>query len=101
MFRRIIASLPLIALPAIAVAEATQTPVWCCPDQCISDDGSAALVPGNAASGDFDLILNGVRVPVMPGAFQGTAPDSLMRYCLGYNAFGDLQVKCLFVPPSV
>ncbi len=100
MLRIISLSLPLLVAPATGIADPAPTapPKWCCPDQCIVDEGGARLLPRNDGSGEFDLLLKDVRVPVMPGAFHGASKGQPMQYCIGYDAFGNRQVKCLFVP---
>lgn len=98
MFRLALPTLAVTLYPAVAPADAQPVPVWCCPEFCKTAGEDAALLPRRDKSGGYDLLLNGTRVPVMPGAFQGTTSDRPMQYCLGYDAFGDRQIKCLFIP---
>ena len=98
MFRTLLPALVLSAYPVLATAEEQPLPVWCCPEQCSEADENAALLPRGDASGEFDLLLNGTRIPVMPEAFHGTSAERPMQYCVGYDAFGDRQIKCLFIP---
>ena len=102
-FRNLLASLPFLIVPVESFAEsaAQSTPAWCCPTQCEVDHGNARLLPREDGSGAFDLMLDNVRVPIMPGAFHGTSDRGPMRFCVGYDAFGDRQIKCLFVPSIV
>ena len=95
MYRGTLFALALALGPAIATADEQTVPIWCCPEFCETADDSAALLPRPGTSGGYDLLLNGTRVPVMPNAFQGTSADSPMQYCVGYDAFGDRQIKCL------
>lgn len=101
--RATLASTLFLVVPANLFAEpgAISTPAWCCPNQCQIDDGGARLLPREDGSGEFDLLLEDVRVPVMPGAFHGMSESGPMRYCVGYDTFGNRQIKCLFVPSLV
>lgn len=102
-FHNFLASMLFLAAPVGSYAEsaAPSTPAWCCPTQCQFDRGNAKLLPREDGSGEFDLLLEDVRVPVMPGAIHSTSEHGPMQYCLGFDAFGDRQIKCLFVPPLV
>lgn len=99
-FRNLLTSLPFLIVPVVSFAEnaAQSTPAWCCPTQCQIDHGNATLLPRADGSGEFDLMLDNVRVPIMPGAFRGTSERGQMRFCMGYDAFGDRHIKCIFVP---
>jgi hypothetical protein len=101
MFFKTLTYLTLTALPAVAVADTDPIPVWCCPDFCNVADETAVLMPRGDASGEYDLILDGKPVPVLPDAFRGIAQDHPMQYCMGYDPFGDRQIKCLFIPSII
>ncbi len=103
LYRNLFASLSFLIAPAVLLGDAApkSTPSWCCPNQCQTDDGHAKLVPREDGSGEFDLILNNVRVPVMSDAFVGSSEDGNIRYCIGYDSFGSRQIKCLFVSAAV
>lgn len=96
MLRILFGCLPFLIAPSTVVAEVP--PVWCCPDQCKVDESGATLLPRNDGSSEFDLLLSDGRVPVMPGAFHGTSEGQPVKYCIGYDAFGNRQIKCLFIP---
>lgn len=98
MYLPILPAIALAALPLSATAQGTEKPIWCCPEFCGEADETAALMPRDDESGAYDLVLNGRAIPVMPDAFHGTAADSPMQYCLGFDAFGNQQIKCLFIP---
>lgn len=103
LYRTLVAGLSFLIAPAVLLGKTApkSTPSWCCPNQCQTDDGDAKLVPREDGSGELDLIINEVRVPIMSDAFVGSSEDGNISYCIGYDSFGSRQIKCLFVSAAV
>ncbi|MGR3323099.1 MAG: hypothetical protein ACU0DK_14345 [Pseudooceanicola sp.] len=69
-------------------------PSWCCPNTCIADgaDGSrTGFKVGRAGEGD--------GIPMSRNLYVGESPDNQTLVCIGFDDFGNKQVKCLFLPP--
>jgi hypothetical protein len=74
-------------------------PTLCCPNTCKPVDRVNAFV----RIGDGSL-RRGVRrgssvLPFADNVFIGEAPDNQVHACVGFDAFGDEEIKCLFTPP--
>ena len=97
MKRYAISFLALAMCPSPTLAE-PDIPSWCCPLTCQVVDGSTDNVLLTDESGPFALIRHERTIPFSKDLFRGNAPDGLTRVCVGYTAFGDPEIKCLFSP---
>ena len=99
---RIIAFLSFTA--AFVLADVVQAdpgwdyPTTCCPKFC-SPMSTSFHHPGDAVdSGSTEVRLLDGRVRISPDAHIGVSPDDRLHLCIVYDAFGNREAKCLFVP---
>lgn len=97
MFRYTISLLAVAAFPSVALA-GPDIPSWCCPSTCQVANGSITITPSIGQSGEAAIVLGEKRIPFSKNYFRGDAPDGQTRLCIGFDAFGNPEVKCLFSP---
>lgn len=97
MFRYAISVLALVSYPLSALAQ-PNIPSWCCPSTCQVIDGSTDTITSIEERGPTASSRNEKTIPYSKNLFLGDAPDGLSRACIGFDAFGDPEIKCLFSP---
>ena len=97
MLRYAISFLALALHPSPTLAE-PDIPSWCCPGTCQVEDGSSNSVLSTEERGPTALRHYEKTIPFSKDLFRGNAPDGLTRVCIGFDAFGDPEIKCLFSP---
>jgi hypothetical protein len=89
--------LALAAYPSLSGAE-PDIPSWCCPSTCQVIDGTVGIVLATEQRGATALSWGEKKIPFSKNLFRGDAPDGSTRVCIGFDAFGDPEIKCLFSP---
>ncbi len=84
------------ALSGPAIAADGAVPDWCCPESCRVAGRSVVL----GADG-VSLPGTGRVIPYARNVYLGEARDGRVRICIGFDDFGDREVKCLFAPPAM
>ena len=97
MIRHAVSFLALAIFSSPTSAE-SDIPSWCCPLTCQVVDGSTDNVLLSDERGPVALSRHEMTIPFSKDLFHGNAPDGLTRVCIGYTAFGDPEIKCLFSP---
>lgn len=92
--------LVLIAFPSMAQAEPA-IPSWCCPNACQIVEGSTMLDSSNGPGGLSASAVDGRELPFSENLYRGETRDGLTRICVGFNAFGDPEIKCVLSPPPL
>ncbi|MCH5374027.1 MAG: hypothetical protein JJ992_08625 [Planctomycetes bacterium] len=82
----------------IASAEMTY-PILCCPDTCRTVDRSNAFISVGDGTDRRGVRRGASVIPLADNVFMGQAPDNQVHACVGFDAFGDEEIKCLFTPP--
>ncbi len=103
--KRFAAALTVLAaslLAGIAQAEpGWDYPAPCCPKVCAPLATSLRLSSDAVQAGLTDVRLLDERVPVSADAYIGVSPDHRFHLCVVYDAFGNREITCLFVPAMV
>lgn len=97
MIRYTILVMALASFISPAFAE-QDIPTWCCPSTCQVIDGSTDEVSSTDERGATDFSHNEKTIPFSNDLYRGNAPDGLTRVCIGFNTFGDPEIKCIFSP---
>ena len=97
MIRYAIFIFALTTFPSPSLAE-PDIPSWCCPSTCQVIDGAVGIVSSTGQRGSAVRIGDQKKIPFSKNLFRGDAPDGLTRVCIGFDAFGDPEIKCLFSP---
>ena len=77
-------------------------PVDCCGGQdCAPVESMIRLVPTGRGNARW-LVTSRHGMAVVPDDFSArTSQDGRMHVCMLPDAFGDMEVKCLFLPPQI
>lgn len=88
----------LAALPSAAPAADWSYPNQCCPISCAPIDATERLEGEPVSAPRAVFTARHGRLPVPAGLPLRQSPDGRIHICVGFDPFGDPEVKCLFVP---
>lgn len=96
-------SIIFVTALAIVPGAMTQADSWyprqCFPLTCAPVEDTDQFGTESGASSRAIISSQHGRVPIPSGLPLRPSPDGRMHVCVGYDAFGDMEVKCLFAPP--
>ncbi len=90
----------LMALGATPAA-AGSIPSWCCPNTCEAAGVSFEVAYPRGRGAQVQVIQNGQSIPLSGSFYLGEATDNQVHVCIGFNAFGNPEVKCQLTPPMM
>ena len=76
-------------------------PVVCCPNSCLSFDEIPQLTGHGIGQLHGSRGLAVQRLPFSKDLHVGTSPDAKTHVCVGYDSFGNKEIKCMFTPPMM
>lgn len=85
-----------VSVNAAPLAAEEWYPRECCPQTCVASGGREMT---EAQAGKS--LLGGQRLPLAKNALVGEAPDRKLHLCVGYDDFGNPEIKCMFTPPMM
>lgn len=95
MFR--LAACCLIVVMSTILADAEPNyPSWCCPRSCKSTDRTTKIV--TTPDGTMQVLQDGQVIPFSENYYRGDTQKNRIQICIGFDAFGNREVKCLFSP---
>ncbi len=107
MSTQIVMPIAMLALAAVVWVRPAQAHSWypreCChDDDCTPVEGATWVVP--AGGGRPQLLVSSKKfgtVVIPEGLTPRPSQDSHKHICVAYSEFGDKDVLCFFVPPSM
>ena len=94
-------ALALVMALAATPAGAANIPSWCCPNTCQAAGVSFRIAYPRERGEEVQVIQNGQSIPLSGSFYLGEAADSQVHICIGFDAFGNREVKCLLTPPMM
>ncbi len=77
----------------------TWYPPLCRIISCRSIDENYQVILQSANSRGAEMSFGNQRLPLSRDLHHGQSKDGLTHICVGYSAFGDEEIKCVFTPP--
>ena len=86
-------------LPANSCLAQSWYPQLCCPNSCLTISEAPGVIVDYNDRPHGSLMMAGQGLPLSGNLFVGASPDNRTHVCIGYDSFGNKEIKCLFTPP--
>jgi hypothetical protein len=91
-------ALTLAGTISASTLAADNIPARCCPNSCEIATGAMEYGTASGRTRRTGIRQNGEFVPLSRNIYLGESPDDRARICIGFDTFGNKEVKCMFTP---